>query len=256
MRKSIYAFFLLLMIPLTILILAFFHVSKEKATNALPGFAIVELFTSEGCSSCPPADEVLAKIKKEYPSKVYLLGFHVDYWNNQGWKDNFSDAAYSKRQQEYGAAFGLNSVYTPQIIVNGQIQFVGSDEAKLRSSLESQLKSNSVSVIEATAAITTDKGVAVSYRLNPSQDEIFHVALIQFRATTNVKKGENGGRILQHVNLVRDFRTILMEGGKTIQGSVSMSIPVGLSAADCGIIAFVQEKRTMQVEGAVQLAIE
>jgi hypothetical protein len=256
MRKSIYAFPLLLIIPLTILVLGFFHSGKKEATSVPTGFALVELYTSEGCSSCPPADEVLIKIKKEYPSKVYLLGFHVDYWNSQGWKDMYSDAAYSKRQQEYATVFGLNSIYTPQMVVNGQVQFVGSDEAKLRTCLESQLKINVVTDIKATAAIIADGGVLVTYQLNPLQDMLLHVALIQFHASTSVKKGENAGKNLQHVNLVRDLRTVMVAQGKTIQGSVKLNIPAGLSAADCGIIAFVQERQSMQVKGATELALE
>src|SRR5580765_6254972 len=77
------------------------------------GFAVVELFTSEGCSSCPPADEAVAKILKEYKGNVYVLGYHVDYWNNYGWKDVFSSADYSSRQKNYAKTFQLHSIYTP-----------------------------------------------------------------------------------------------------------------------------------------------
>src|ERR1700733_12538487 len=85
--------------------------------GAEPGFAVVELFTSEGCSSCPPADEVLAKIATEYKDYVYVLGFHVDYWDRLGWKDVYSSADYTRRQQEYARAFKLSSIYTPEAVV-------------------------------------------------------------------------------------------------------------------------------------------
>src|SRR5450631_4033183 len=87
-----------------------------KSTTAKKGFAVVELFTSEGCSSCPPADEAVAELAKDYTSNVYVLGFHVDYWNYLGWKDEFCAADYSNRQQEYAAVLNLSSIYTPQVI--------------------------------------------------------------------------------------------------------------------------------------------
>src|SRR5580692_11082645 len=99
------------------------------------GFVLVELFTSEGCSSCPPADEAVGRLKG-WKKNVYVLSFHVDYWNYLGWKDVFSNAAYSTRQQNYGDLFHLNSIYTPQIVVNGKAQFIGSDETALRSTIE------------------------------------------------------------------------------------------------------------------------
>src|SRR5947209_3544323 len=89
-----------------------------------PGFAVVELFTSEGCSSCPAADETLAKVAREYPENVYVLGFHVDYWDRLGWKDVYSSADYTNRQREYAQQFNLNSIYTPEVVVNGRVEFV------------------------------------------------------------------------------------------------------------------------------------
>src|ERR1700730_2635559 len=103
------------------------------------GFAMVELFTSEGCSSCPPADEAVGRLNG-WKNNVYVLSFHVDYWNYLGWKDIFSDPSYSKRQQDYGSVFHLSSIYTPQIIINGKVQFAGSDESRLRKEIEESLK--------------------------------------------------------------------------------------------------------------------
>src|SRR5258705_10125837 len=113
--------------------------SVNKFTHAPEGFALVELFTSEGCSSCPPADEAVGRLNG-WKKNVYILSFHVDYWNYLGWKDLFSSSAYSNRQQNYGNLFHLSSIYTPQIVVNGSVQFVGNDEARLRSTIENDLK--------------------------------------------------------------------------------------------------------------------
>src|SRR6476619_4430550 len=102
--------------------------TTQLANEKEPGFAVVELFTSEGCSSCPPADNLLARIQKEDMDKqVYLLAYHVDYWDRQGWKDRFSDAAFTQHQQQYAEWLHLNSVYTPQMVVNGKEEFVGSN---------------------------------------------------------------------------------------------------------------------------------
>lgn len=106
-----------------------------KQVNIKKGFAIVELFTSEGCSSCPPADRLIDKLVTEKGSEIYILSYHIDYWDHIGWKDPFSQAAFTNRQRQYGRHFSLESIYTPQVIVNGIDEFVGSDERKLRASI-------------------------------------------------------------------------------------------------------------------------
>src|ERR1700754_3293098 len=120
------------------------NTSGVKKGNTKPegkGFAVVELFTSGACSSCPPADELVARIQKEDKDKqVYILAYHVDYWNRLGWKDVFSSADYSKRQNEYANWLNLQSVYTPQIVVNGKKEFVGSEEGTLRNAITAGLR--------------------------------------------------------------------------------------------------------------------
>src|ERR1700739_857201 len=106
----------------------------KKVNTTDKGFAVVELFTSEGCSSCPPADQLVARIQQEDQDQpVYILAFHVDYWDRQGWKDGFSDSRYTQRQRRYATWLNLESIYTPQIVVNGRKEFVGSQEGTLRS---------------------------------------------------------------------------------------------------------------------------
>jgi len=105
-----------------------FRPHKAQLTNDAHGFALVELFTSEGCSSCPPAEELAAEIQKESADRpVYVLAYHVDYWDHQGWKDRYSDPAYSQRQKDYSSWLGTSDIYTPQVVVNGRKQLVGSD---------------------------------------------------------------------------------------------------------------------------------
>jgi len=104
--------------------------SQPKASYFEP-VAVVELFTSEGCSSCPPADRILSRLTAETQRdhrRIYTLSFHVDYWDRLGWRDPYSSSANSDRQRQYAELMKLQSVYTPQMIVNGRIEFVGSDQ--------------------------------------------------------------------------------------------------------------------------------
>src|SRR5215831_17181987 len=123
---------------------------KDESFNTITyqklPFAVVELFTSEGCSSCPPADALLADLKSYAngtDKNIYVLSFHVDYWNRLGWRDPFSDAAYSARQTQYDQHFG-SSVYTPQMIVNGKQQFVGSEKKTASEAIAAALKDSAI----------------------------------------------------------------------------------------------------------------
>jgi hypothetical protein len=224
---------------------------KKTAMQAGAGFAVVELFTSEGCSSCPPADEAVAGIVQEYKNNVYVLGFHVDYWNNLGWKDEFSLAAYSQRQNRYAAALGLNSIYTPQVIVNGKIQFTGSDKSLLRKTVEQELKSSQPSAIEISAKSSGLKNVIITYKSGTNDNIVLNIALVQLHATSAVKRGENEGKHLQHINIVRDFKTSTANTGETM-----LNIPAGLAIKDCKIIAFAQNRKDLHITGATECMIQ
>jgi len=179
---------------------------ETKIKNEMQGFAVIELFTSEGCSSCPPADELLEKMNKEYTGKdVLVLAYHVDYWNRLGWKDNFSSAANTERQNYYANIFRSNSVYTPQAVVNGAIEFTGSDRSKMINAIDRSKKMNKK--IALNALTNNNNKVIVDYKINDQlADESIIIALVQKKATTDVKRGENGGRKLNHINIVRQFQ--------------------------------------------------
>lgn len=139
--------------------------------------------------------------------------------------------------------------------MNGRIQFVGSDEAQLRKTIEEELKNPPGSPIEARAIIEPAGEINVSYQVRPHHEELLQVALIQLHAKSHVLKGENQGRLLEHVDLVRDFRTIKVDPGKTNQGSLILALPQGLTSADCRIIAFLQEKQSRHIIGAVEIPL-
>lgn len=226
--------------------------NKPAKTGPLnKGFAVVELFTSEGCSSCPPADAAVEALAKDYPTNVFVLGFHVDYWNYLGWKDEYSSAAYSTRQQAYAAAFSLNSIYTPQVIVNGGVQFTGSEKSRLYSTVKNELMNTSPVAIELAAKAGVDKELQVNYSAAPGNKSDLCIVLVQLQASSAVKRGENRGMQLHHINVVRDFKTI--SGNK---GSVSLHLPAGLDAKDCKVLAFTQQKSDMHITGAAICSIQ
>ncbi len=180
---------------------------EAKVKNEMEGFAVIELFTSEGCSSCPSADKLLETINKEYEGKnVLALSYHVDYWNRLGWNDEFSNAENTARQNYYANSFHLNSIYTPQAVINGTKEFVGSDRSKMLSTIHSSKKINRPITLY---AVTDNNNVNVDYKINdqPASENIL-VALVQKQATTDVKRGENGGRKLRHINIVRGFQIL------------------------------------------------
>jgi hypothetical protein len=225
---------------LSITVLAAIAAATIPPSAAGPGFAVVELFTSEGCSSCPPADAVLAKLAREYPENVYVLGFHVDYWDRLGWKDVYSSADYTRRQSEYSQLFRLNSIYTPQAIVNGRKEFVGSNEGGLRAAIEEGLAATPGGQIVLSAKLDGGQHVKVSYTVDDPGKAALQVALVQLRAVSQVLRGENAGKKLEHVNVVRAFQTVSLKSGKG--GVVDLKLPDGVLGKECKVVAFLQDK--------------
>ena len=215
------------------------------------GFALLELYTSEGCSSCPPADEIVSALPKIYGSGVYVMTFHVDYWDRFGWKDPFSNAGYTRRQKEYNIALSpMPDIFTPQVIINGKMELVGSDEPRIRAAIDSELVHTVNPAIEASAHSTDNATITVDYTLSGKSPGEFRAALIQLQATTNVQKGENAGRRLQHADIVRDLRS----SGKR-SGALKLTLPAGLTPNDCKVLVFLQDKDNLHIGGAHLLDI-
>jgi hypothetical protein len=225
----------------------------EKLENkATKGFAVVELFTSEGCSSCPPADAAVAKLLNDHTDNVYVLGFHVDYWNYLGWRDNFSDAAYSARQERYSRVFHLESVYTPQIIVNGSTQFVGSNEATLRRTVDENLAKPATTFIYLSAE-SKGSHINVAYTTNANSSDQLNIALVQLNAASKVERGENAGKLLHHVNVVRDLKTINLQ---SLTGNVDFILPQTASPDNFMVIAFTQSQNSLKISAGAKVKID
>jgi hypothetical protein len=230
-----------------LIIVGFSHDGNPlKPARASRGFAVVELFTSEGCSSCPAADELVAALDKEHHANVFLLSYHVDYWNRLGWKDVYSDAAYTNRQKRYASAFRLNSLYTPQVVINGKTEFTGSNKIKLHTSVDRELKTETPGEIQLDAKSLDGKTIVASGKANGKG--VLHIALVQKQAETAVSGGENRGKNLQHVNVVRDLKTIAATQGGF--NNVSLRIPAGLSLKDIKVIAFLQDETDLHITAA------
>jgi len=185
---------------------------------------------------------------------VYILAFHVDYWNRMGWKDAFSDARYTQRQQQYQSWLNLQSVYTPQIVVNGSKEFVGSQESTLRSAIHSglgQMPAAQLSISD----VRLDQGKVSWHYLvqNAVAKSSLIVALVQRSATTDVKAGENTGQTLSHVQIVRNFSNTDIGAGAT--GTGSLPVQQGLPAGDQELIAFVQNGDTGQIVAATRASL-
>ncbi|MEM1107152.1 MAG: DUF1223 domain-containing protein [Planctomycetota bacterium] len=222
-------------------------------------FAVVELFTSEGCSSCPPAERVLNQINEEQTAKgepVYVLSFHVDYWNRLGWTDPFSDTAFSDRQRDYAVAFRSRSIYTPQMVVNGQAEFVGSDKSQAKRRIEQALSTSTAGQVGIGLAAHHDQTANqanISWQLDRlPEGAVLNIAVVEDDLGNYVPRGENRGQTLEHDGVVRVFVTLTPEA---VHGSLNVSLPPDLDPTQSGIIAFVQETRGMHIIGAYRVPL-
>jgi len=252
--KSFKIFLFIAIVAISALALSSFTNKNRSLPVADKGFAVVELFTSEGCSSCPPADAVVAKIEKESAGKpIYILAFHVDYWNRLGWKDVFSSAAYSERQNQYAQWLNLSSVYTPQVVVNGRTEFVGSEEGTLRNAIKTNLQKEAVAQINLSNVKFDHNKAELQYQTQgKTANSILLLAIVQKSAATKVERGENAGHTLSHVQIVRGIESVSLKGSN---GSASIEVPKGFDTNGSQIIAFLQNTTTGEITGATKASL-
>jgi len=170
------------------------------------GPVLVELFTSEGCSSCPPADELLARLTQERVGGVQVIALseHVDYWDDLGWRDRFSSPVFTRRQQAYARRLRLTGSYTPQLVVGGRTDVLGSDARGARAAIAAARRDASGRIdVRLVPGAQADLVLEVAASWNGGQAGDVLVAVVQDRATTRVARGENAGRTLEHVSVVR-----------------------------------------------------
>ncbi|GGI23750.1 DUF1223 domain-containing protein [Pedobacter mendelii] len=239
----------LILISICTISIAFATKRKESAPS---GFAVVELFTSEGCSSCPPADALVARIEKENQDRpVYILAYHVDYWDRLGWKDTFSNRIFSQRQNQYAKWLNLSSVYTPQIVINGSKEFVGSEEKTLRGAITSSLSEAGKTKLAISLSLQSGQNI-IDYQINqPTLGYNLLVAIITPNASNKIERGENKGRTLSHVQIVRSLENFSLNGKD--KGSVNFLPAKGIQQGSAEIIALLQNEKTGQITAAAKL---
>jgi hypothetical protein len=220
-----------------------------------PTAVVVELFTSEGCSSCPPADELLAHLRREKLAdglEVIPLGLHVDYWNQLGWTDRFSSAAYSQRQARYAERFHIEGPYTPQMVVDGGTQFVGNDGARAREAILQAGQRPHQATVE-ISAVAADK-LTIVVKAPPGASGEVMLAITEDNLKTSVRAGENGGRELHHTAVVHQLRSLgrLSHGG--FERTIGVTFDKAWKLEDVRIVVFVEETGGGAIDGATVLA--
>ncbi len=212
--------------------------------------SVVELFTSEGCSSCPSADELVAVAQMEFNDNTIVLSYHVEYWDRLGWKDPFSKSDYSDRQRQYAQHFNLESVYTPQAIVNGKIEFVGSNKSALWNAISSY-KSSGNRVIETETLLVNNQQLSVKYNYTALQEnENVVLELVLKNASTKVKRGENSGATLSHINIVQD----IVQKNES-KGTATFNLPANFVKENYLIVAFIQNNKSFEITNAKKITI-
>lgn len=213
---------------------------------------LVELFTSEGCGNCPPADRQLAFLEEQQPiagADVITLGYHVDYFNDRGWKDPYSSAEYTKRQNLYAMRLGSGSIYTPQMIVDGSMQFVGSDPKKASETIASAARPN-----KPEFSATVNGNIAEVRFTGFERHNIATVVLAAAEdgLVSDVKAGNNKGKKLTHISVVRQLRAFgkLPEKAVDFTGSVELPTDPSWKAENVRYIVYVQEDTSGRILGA------
>ncbi|HEX8288352.1 MAG TPA: DUF1223 domain-containing protein [Pyrinomonadaceae bacterium] len=224
--------------------------SADPITKKQP--VLVELFTSEGCSSCPPADQALAFLDKEQPyaqAEIITLALHVDYWNNLGWRDEYSSPLFSQRQAVYAQRLKLDSAYTPQMIVDGRFQFVGSNLGEAGKAVMEAAKSPKAKV---EAAFSNENILTIKVSDIPKHgDSTLFLALAEDNLASNVKRGENAGKNLQHVSVVRELKPLAKIEAKSddYEQETAVNLQPEWKRENMKYVVFIQENESRKVLG-------
>ena len=231
--------------------------AKAPGTVDAHRTVVVELFTSEGCSSCPPADELLGHLRQDLSAKniqIIPLGFHVDYWNSLGWKDRFSSASFSQRQEQYAKSLKVDGPYTPQMVVDGTAEFVGNSAAQAQRAISQAASQPELAAVE-ISAVNPDK-LAIQVKAAGSANAAnVMLAITEDNLTTNVGSGENGGRTLHHAAVVRELRQLGQLQNGSFQASVPLKIEKDWKREDLRAVVFVQEGSGGKIQGAASVAL-
>jgi hypothetical protein len=221
---------------------------------------LVELFTSEGCSSCPPADALLAKLDSIQPvpaAEIIVLGEHVDYWDGQGWHDRFSSHQFTDRQNQYSFRLHFDSPYTPQMIVDGTDQFVGNDAAHALRAIQHAAETPKLPLKLSHPVVDGNRiSATVSTTASPTQlHGDLYAALVDPTDTTDVLHGENGGHQLHHAGVVRTMQRIGSLKDLASPRDFSLKAPAGSTPGSMRVVVFAQRQDQGAILGAASIAV-
>lgn len=223
---------------------------------------MLELFTSQSCSSCPAADQLVSQLGRDgtLPYVVIPLAYHVDYWNRTGWRDPFAKKQWTARQEAYAKALRTRQIYTPQAIINGRMEAIGSDEARLREHLRNaQLTPPAgrvtLSIARPQAGESTLRvrvAAELTRKLNAKDIQVV-VALFENRLTTDVAAGENHGKTLANDFVVRQLTQVFALSGTPFvvqEGLAVFEVDPRWQSGELGVAAFLQDSATLAIYGA------
>lgn len=229
---------------------------------------LVELFTSEGCSSCPPADELLTRLDQDQSvagAEVIALSEHVDYWNRLGWADPYSSPEFSARQNDYGSVFSSDEVYTPQMVVDGRIQFVGSNESKARDAITQAGRDPKAEItITQTRTQAGSSGeiafdVSIGSLPSGATGNVVDVmlAITESGLRSTVSRGENAGRRLTHTAVVRKLSNLGVVGAASgsFSGKAGAKVEREWDRNNLKAVVFAQERASHRVLGAASVSL-
>jgi len=242
------------LIAAAVLSFALLYHGESRAHPALLRPVLVELFTSEGCSSCPPADALLEELDKSQPvpgAQILVLSEHVDYWNHIGWRDPFSSPLFTSRQRAYAERLHVEEVYTPQIVVDGAAQLIGSDKAAAIEAVKQAVRAESLPI-----SLTPLPGAHAVLKVEPLPRSIkgeatVFLATADKQDTSDIHGGENNGRRLHHVSVLRSLTPV---GNISAEEGLTKELPLGEHPERMRFIAFVQQSKQGRILGSAMLA--
>ncbi|WP_460218832.1 DUF1223 domain-containing protein [Psychroserpens sp. MEBiC05023] len=225
---------------------------SSETLDGFPPVTVLELYTSQGCSSCPPADRLLTQIETtNQASNIIALSYHVDYWNYIGWKDPFSKSEFSNKQRRYSQKFNSSSVYTPQVVVNGKTHFVGSNPSKMKSQLDKHSKIPAENRVDLTAIATENGEIFFDYNVQGRIiNKSIRIALVIEERITKISRGENRNRTLKNSNIVVSETILKLKSEK---GSFSLTIPKLVEPEDELKLVVLIQNTDLEIVGGSQV---
>ncbi|CAN5427970.1 thioredoxin family protein [soil metagenome] len=221
---------------------------KTGLTQTPKPFAVVELFTSEGCNTCPPAEKLFSEMKADAEKNhknIFFLEYHVDYWNKLGWKDPYSSFPNTLRQKNYVSVLNEESLYTPMMIVNGSTSFTGSDAEKAKSATATALVAAESLQLKVKIDSIANDTLFVSYHTSKADKNYFvRFAVTENNLISTITKGENSGKTLTHDNVVRIFFSGEVKG---LAAQLKVPLKKFTPNKNCELVSFIQQKQTMKI---------